>query len=198
MLSFSTCWNNARHSDGEAIIEEILNLGVDAIELSHGMTVTKLPGIRRAFEGGGFRCSGVHNYFPSPTEVMIDALRATGTTIDLDDGGSRLVVDGGLTHTDFDGEPTSLYVANSGTSIRFLTAALSAVGDELQAGKREFEALEKMAAERLEAAGFKLDYVAIRRANNLAEPDRDCDDLVVLAAAYLGKARLIDNVVVTI
>lgn len=73
MLSFSTCWNNSRHTDGEAMIEEILGLGVDAIELSHGMTVTKLPGIRKAFEGGGFRCSGVHNYFPSPTEVMIDA-----------------------------------------------------------------------------------------------------------------------------
>ncbi|MFP6881682.1 MAG: TIM barrel protein, partial [Roseibacillus sp.] len=73
MLSFSTCWNNSRHTDGEAMIEEILGLGVDAIELSHGMTITKLPGIRKAFEGGGFRCSGVHNYFPSPTEVMIDA-----------------------------------------------------------------------------------------------------------------------------
>lgn len=73
MLSFSTCWNNSRHSDGEAMIEEILGLGVDAIELSHGMTVAKLPGIRRAFEGGGFRCSGIHNYFPSPTEVVIDA-----------------------------------------------------------------------------------------------------------------------------
>ncbi len=73
MLCFSTCWNNSRHTDGEAMIEEILELGVDAIELSHGMTVTKLPGIRKAFEGGGFRCSGIHNYFPSPTEVMIDA-----------------------------------------------------------------------------------------------------------------------------
>ncbi|MDE0827200.1 MAG: TIM barrel protein [Akkermansiaceae bacterium] len=73
MLSFSTCWNNSRHSDGEAMIEEILDLGFDTIELSHGMTVAKLPGIRKAFEAGSFRCSGVHNYFPSPTEVMIDA-----------------------------------------------------------------------------------------------------------------------------
>lgn len=73
MLSFSTCWNNSRHTDGEAMIEEIVSLGVDYIELSHGMTVTKLPGIRAAFERGLFRCSGVHNYFPSPTEVMIDA-----------------------------------------------------------------------------------------------------------------------------
>ena len=55
------------------MVEEILELGFDTLELSHGMTVAKLPGIRKAFEAGTFRCSGVHNFFPSPTEVMIDA-----------------------------------------------------------------------------------------------------------------------------
>ncbi len=73
MLSFSTCWNNGRHTDGEAMIDEILALGFRHIELSHGMTITKLPGIRKAFAAGRFRCSGVHNFFPSPVEVMIDA-----------------------------------------------------------------------------------------------------------------------------
>ena len=55
------------------MITEILELGVSDIELSHGMTIAKLPGIRNAFNGGAFRCCGVHNYFPSPAEVMIDA-----------------------------------------------------------------------------------------------------------------------------
>ena len=73
MLSFSTCWNNSRHSDGDEMIDEILELGFDTIELSHGMTITKLPGIQKAYQEGKFRCSGVHNYFPSPVEVMIDA-----------------------------------------------------------------------------------------------------------------------------
>lgn len=73
MLSFSTCWNNGRHSDGEAMIEEIIDLGFTHIELSHGMTIAKLPGIKKAYERGLFTCSGVHNYFPSPVEVMIDA-----------------------------------------------------------------------------------------------------------------------------
>lgn len=73
MLSFSTCWNNARHHDGEDIIEEILALGFSNIELSHGMTISKLPGIQKAYREGKFTCSGVHNYFPSPVEVMIDA-----------------------------------------------------------------------------------------------------------------------------
>ena len=55
------------------MIEEIVSLGFDHIELSHGMTIAKLPGIRRAHERGLFTCVGVHNYFPSPVEVMIDA-----------------------------------------------------------------------------------------------------------------------------
>ena len=73
MLAFSSCWNNSRHSDGEAMIEEIVDLGFNHIELSHGMTIAKLPGIRKAYQRGLFTCSGVHNYFPSPVEVMIDA-----------------------------------------------------------------------------------------------------------------------------
>jgi sugar phosphate isomerase/epimerase len=73
MLSFSSCWNNSRHSEGDTMIEEIVGLGFTNIELSHGMTIAKLPGIRRAYAAGLFTCSGVHNYFPSPVEVMIDA-----------------------------------------------------------------------------------------------------------------------------
>lgn len=73
MLAFSTCWNTGRHDDGEDIITEICELGFDTIELSHGMTIPKLPGIQRAFKNGMFKCCGVHNFFPSPTEVTMDA-----------------------------------------------------------------------------------------------------------------------------
>lgn len=55
------------------MIEEIVELGFEQIELSHGMTITKLPGIRKAWQRGLFRCCGIHNFFPSPVEVMIDA-----------------------------------------------------------------------------------------------------------------------------
>jgi pantoate--beta-alanine ligase len=68
----------------------------------------------------------------------------------------------------------------------------------LQSGSREFADLEKAALEKLEKAGFAPTYVAIRRAENLGAPDRDCDELVVLAAAKLGAASLIDNVVVSV
>jgi sugar phosphate isomerase/epimerase len=73
MLAFSSCWNNSRHTDGESMIEEIVRLGFTHIELSHGMTIAKFPGIRKAYARGLFTCSGIHNYFPSPVEVMIDA-----------------------------------------------------------------------------------------------------------------------------
>lgn len=73
MLAFSTCWNNSRHTDGESMIDEIIELGFNHIELSHGMTVAKLPGIQRAYRAKKFTCSGIHNFFPSPVEVMIDA-----------------------------------------------------------------------------------------------------------------------------
>ena len=79
-----------------------------------------------------------------------------------------------------------------------LYQSLQAVGRELQNGRRNFEELEKVGRSRLVEAGFEVDYFAIRRALNLEPPNRDCDDLVVLAAARLGKARLIDNIVITI
>jgi pantoate--beta-alanine ligase len=67
-----------------------------------------------------------------------------------------------------------------------------------ETGRRNFGGLEKIANQKLIDAGFAVEYFAIRRAQNLEIPDRDCDDLVVLAGARLGEARLIDNVVVTV
>ena len=79
-----------------------------------------------------------------------------------------------------------------------LYETISRIGAELQNGKRNFEDLETEGTARLAEAGFDVDYLSIRRAQTLEIPDRDCDELVVLVAARLGKARLIDNVVVTI
>jgi len=79
-----------------------------------------------------------------------------------------------------------------------LYEVISEAGHKLQAGRRDYEALENESIDKLTDAGFTLDYFSIRRAQNLEIPDRDCDEIVVLAAAYLGKARLIDNTVVTI
>ncbi|WP_146517324.1 3-phosphoshikimate 1-carboxyvinyltransferase [Rubripirellula amarantea] len=61
------------------------------------------------------------------TEVMIEALRAIGVEINVTDGGQTLLVDPAM-RARCDDEIAELFIANSGTSIRFLTAALSAFG----------------------------------------------------------------------
>lgn len=79
-----------------------------------------------------------------------------------------------------------------------LYATLRLVAEELQSGKRNYGELEQQASERLQQAGFAPEYISIRRAANLDAPDRDSDELVILAAARLGAARLIDNVMTAI
>ncbi len=73
-----------------------------------------------------------------------------------------------------------------------LFASLQAVCEQLQAGERDFLKLTEQASATLLQAGFKPDYVAIHNAVTLGEPEL-ANEWVILAAAYLGKARLIDN-----
>ncbi len=79
-----------------------------------------------------------------------------------------------------------------------LYSVLKGIGKDLQSGKRNFEELENHGMETLSGAGFDPEYLGIRRAENLESPDRDTDEIVVLAAARLGNARLIDNILVSI
>ena len=72
MLAFSTNWNARRHPDGASIVREILELGFDTIELGHGLSVSQLHGIRRAFAQGDFKVLSVHNFCPMPIEVFAD------------------------------------------------------------------------------------------------------------------------------
>lgn len=58
--------------------------------------------------------------------------------------------------------------------------------------------LEKQAVSDLRYPGFEREYISIRRAKNVGMPDRDNDELVILGAVPMGKARLIDNLVVQI
>lgn len=72
-------------------------------------------------------------------------------------------------------------------------ATLTQMRDLFRQG-HAWQALEQAARSRLERAGFVPDYVAIRRADDLAEPRPDeREGLVALVAARLGTTRLIDN-----
>ncbi len=73
-----------------------------------------------------------------------------------------------------------------------LYRTLVEAGERLQAGILP-EQVEQEAWAKLEEAGLRPDYVSVRNAENLQPVDFDTRALVVLVAAYLGKARLIDN-----
>lgn len=62
----------------------------------------------------------------------------------------------------------------------------------LREGRRDFAAIEAEQAAFLRDSGFRPDYVAIRSLD-LAPPAGGGSDFVVLAAAWLGRTRLIDN-----
>ena len=78
-----------------------------------------------------------------------------------------------------------------------LYATLCALAEQIRAGSSDFAGLLAQGLERLRAAGLRPDYLAVRRAADLAPAGPDDVDLVIPAAAYLGRARLIDNVRVT-
>jgi len=73
-----------------------------------------------------------------------------------------------------------------------LYAALTAIGEGLTAGRRDFATLcaEQWAA--LESTGFRPQYLEVR-APDLGPPQTDAQAFAILAAAHLGATRLIDN-----
>jgi pantoate--beta-alanine ligase len=76
-------------------------------------------------------------------------------------------------------------------------ATLQAAATRLAAGDAEIASIERGGVQALEHAGFRPDYFAVREAAGLNPPLAGARHLVVLTAARLGRARLIDNVQVT-
>lgn len=79
-----------------------------------------------------------------------------------------------------------------------LYAILTTAAERIRSGERDYRSIQHNAWTALEQAGFRPDYVEVRRADTLAEPQEEDSKLRLLAAAWLGKARLIDNVPVTV
>src|SRR5438128_9856798 len=70
MISFSTCWNSARHTDGAEMLREIVDLGFDCAELGHGIRISLMPGIQEMYDAGKIKFSSLHNFCPLPVEVL--------------------------------------------------------------------------------------------------------------------------------
>jgi pantoate--beta-alanine ligase len=68
---------------------------------------------------------------------------------------------------------------------------------QLAAGNGDIGALERHAKQRIAEAGLKPDYFAICQADTLQPASREDRELVILAAAFLGQTRLIDNLRLT-
>jgi len=72
---------------------------------------------------------------------------------------------------------------------RELTKILKAIAD----GESDYLTLQQESAKNLDQQGFKTDYIEIRNAEDLSIAKKNDKNLVILASAWLGKARLIDN-----
>ncbi|CAH1906401.1 pantothenate synthetase [Candidatus Nitrotoga sp. HW29] len=79
------------------------------------------------------------------------------------------------------------------TEAVFLYQNLVRTRQAIMDGATDFLKLERQVMEVLGAHGWRVDYVAIRSQVNLAEPTAGECSLVILAAAWLGQTRLIDN-----
>src|ERR1700722_8392691 len=69
MLSCSTCWNCQRHTRGEPMLQEILDLGFEWVELGHGIRLSLMEGIQRYYDAGKVQFSTLHNFCPLPIEI---------------------------------------------------------------------------------------------------------------------------------
>jgi pantoate--beta-alanine ligase len=70
---------------------------------------------------------------------------------------------------------------------------LSSIAEAIKQGERDYPALIAAQLQVLEAAGLRPDYLEIRHGLTLRPATAEDRDLVILAAAFLGTTRLIDN-----
>ena len=74
-----------------------------------------------------------------------------------------------------------------------LYKVLSSSADKLQAGERDRDEIITIAGQELNEKGFRADDIQIRDADTLLEVSETSKRAVILVAAWLGDARLIDN-----
>jgi pantoate--beta-alanine ligase len=79
-----------------------------------------------------------------------------------------------------------------------LYKTLKWISEQIQAGERDFPALEAAAKQQIEAVGFRPDYISVANAKTLDPAAHDDTHITVLGAMYTSAARLIDNISLTV
>ena len=74
-----------------------------------------------------------------------------------------------------------------------LYQTLQQAQQKITAGEKDFAAIEAQASATLGEAGFRPEYFSVRRMQDLHPATESDQQLVILVAAWLGEARLIDN-----
>jgi pantoate--beta-alanine ligase len=77
-----------------------------------------------------------------------------------------------------------------------LYQTLQEMAQRIHGGGSDYSLLQQYGKTVLEKAGFRPDYLEIRRSDDLFPPTGGETSLVILAAAWLGRARLIDNLLI--
>ena len=73
---------------------------------------------------------------------------------------------------------------------------MSAIKKKIVGGERDYLSLQENSSIYLRKEGFNPDYIEVRNAKDLSVATNDDKELVLLVSAWLGKARLIDNIII--
>ncbi|GGX45653.1 pantoate--beta-alanine ligase [Saccharospirillum salsuginis] len=119
-------------------------------------------------------------------KTMVDNLFLPIRMVGVDTGRA----DDGLAHSSRNNYLTSDERERAPQLYRILKQTKAAI----EGGDTHFAQLTRQAKEALTQAGFTPDYFNISRRLDLEPATEDDRELVILAAAFLGKARLIDNI----
>lgn len=171
-------------------------------------TYVEVPGISTELEGasrpGHFRgvatvvCKLFHSVLPHVAVFgekdyqQLLVVRRMVTDLDL-----PLTIEGLATRREVDGLAMSSRNAYLSEDERRkaprLYQILQQLRDQLLQDARDIPALEEGARQALTAAGLVPDYCVIRQAEDLQPAKNGVKSLIILAAAWLGQTRLLDN-----
>jgi sugar phosphate isomerase/epimerase len=69
-FALTTHWNAGRHTSGEALVEEILDLGITELELGYDLRLDLVPGVKKMVAQGAVTVGSLHNFCPVPIAAV--------------------------------------------------------------------------------------------------------------------------------